>query len=65
MNQWQKTVKTIKEKYGEDHYKKIGAMSSKPTRGDSEAMRKVVQARWDKYRKLKKEEKWQEQNKED
>jgi len=57
MNRWKKTVKTIKEKYGDDHYKKIGAMGGgKATKGDSEAMRKVVQARWDKYRKLKEEE---------
>jgi len=48
----ERQVKTTRERYGEDHFKKIGAEGGKKSTGkfDSERGRKAVQRRWEKYR---------------
>lgn len=51
----QRGIETMKKKYGEDHFKKIGSKGGKnsTTKFNSDSAREAAQARWDKVNKLK------------
>ncbi len=61
-----KQVQTTRERYGEDHFKKIGHVGGKKSSGkfNSDTARKAVQRRWEKYRveQQSKEEGEEQQN---
>ena len=51
--QYEKQVATIKEKYGEDYFSRIAKHDNQWLKGNSDAMRDLVNKRWAKYRKDK------------
>lgn len=50
-----KAAQTMREKYGEDYFSKIGTHSNRVTKGDSERMRELAKLSWVKRRKPKEE----------
>jgi hypothetical protein len=53
----QKAAETMRKKYGEDFFSKIGShkSDSRANKGDSNRMRELAKLRWEKHRKLTKE----------
>jgi len=52
--QYKKSVATMKERYGEDYYSRIAKHDNQWLKGNSDAMRDLVNKRWAKYREEKK-----------
>ena len=46
----QKAAITMRERYGEDFFSKIGKHYNRPTRGNSERMREVALIKWNKIK---------------